>query len=360
MPAPMPSYLVDYADDIDPAWLDGVTTVGVTSGASVPEVLVRGVLERLAEYGYGTVQPVTTANETLVFALPREIRPPALTVGSRRVSTGHRQMSYSQASGRRVARAARAAPVLDAGVLVVAAAIAHPRHRMVRRVARTRTVGRGGLIRFVRRVVGHAVPCVPDGRRGRGARSARHAHDARRSERSARIGRSDRCARIGRSPRSGAARRSAGGGLRRSRASSLLGRRRRGSAEGSTGGPAGRGRRGRACTASMISVSGGRAWRERDVAAGRGLRGGRGASSSSTGRRGWGARSSAADRVATDRPRPSDLDDSFEATVANAAAAAPSARGGLLGGVLLGRLVSAEPSSPGTTAPCRSTARSPR
>ena len=68
------SYLVDYAEDIDPAWLDGVTTVGVTSGASVPEVLVRGVLERLAEYGYGTVQPVTTANETLVFSLPREIR----------------------------------------------------------------------------------------------------------------------------------------------------------------------------------------------------------------------------------------------------------------------------------------------
>ena len=69
------AYLVDYAEDIDPNWLEGVTTVGVTSGASVPEVLVRGVLERLAEFGYGTVQPVTTANETLVFALPREIRP---------------------------------------------------------------------------------------------------------------------------------------------------------------------------------------------------------------------------------------------------------------------------------------------
>lgn len=51
-----------------------MTTVGVTSGASVPEVLVRGVLERLAEHGYGEVQPVTTANETLVFALPRELR----------------------------------------------------------------------------------------------------------------------------------------------------------------------------------------------------------------------------------------------------------------------------------------------
>ncbi|PJE22226.1 MAG: 4-hydroxy-3-methylbut-2-enyl diphosphate reductase [Mycobacterium sp.] len=69
------AHLVDWADDIDPAWLDGVTTVGVTSGASVPEVLVSGVLERLAEYGYDMVQPVTTANETLVFALPREIRP---------------------------------------------------------------------------------------------------------------------------------------------------------------------------------------------------------------------------------------------------------------------------------------------
>ncbi|MBY0441743.1 MAG: 4-hydroxy-3-methylbut-2-enyl diphosphate reductase [Mycobacteriaceae bacterium] len=67
--------LVDYADDIDPAWLAGVSTVGVSSGASVPEVLVRGVLERLAEYGYDVVQPVTTANETLVFALPREVRP---------------------------------------------------------------------------------------------------------------------------------------------------------------------------------------------------------------------------------------------------------------------------------------------
>ncbi|MEW5808316.1 MAG: 4-hydroxy-3-methylbut-2-enyl diphosphate reductase [Actinomycetota bacterium] len=69
------AHLVDYADDIDPEWLTDVTTVGVTSGASVPEILVRGVLDRLAEHGFATVQPVTTANETLVFALPREIRP---------------------------------------------------------------------------------------------------------------------------------------------------------------------------------------------------------------------------------------------------------------------------------------------
>jgi 4-hydroxy-3-methylbut-2-enyl diphosphate reductase len=70
------AYLVDCAEDIDPDWLEGVVTVGVTSGASVPEILVRGVLERLSEFGYDTVQTVTTANETLVFALPREIRRP--------------------------------------------------------------------------------------------------------------------------------------------------------------------------------------------------------------------------------------------------------------------------------------------
>ncbi|NMO02389.1 4-hydroxy-3-methylbut-2-enyl diphosphate reductase [Gordonia sp. TBRC 11910] len=69
------SYLVDYAREIDAAWLDGVTTVGVTSGASVPEVLVRGVVDLLAEHGFGDVDTVTTANETLTFALPRELRP---------------------------------------------------------------------------------------------------------------------------------------------------------------------------------------------------------------------------------------------------------------------------------------------
>ncbi len=74
------SKLVDYARDIDTAWFDGVTTVGVTSGASVPEVLVRGVVDLLAEHGFGTVETVTTANETLTFALPRELRP-ARTVG---------------------------------------------------------------------------------------------------------------------------------------------------------------------------------------------------------------------------------------------------------------------------------------
>lgn len=67
-------HLVDYADEIDPSWLDGVSTVGVTSGASVPEVLVRGVLEYLAERGYTDVQRVVAAEESLMFSLPTEIR----------------------------------------------------------------------------------------------------------------------------------------------------------------------------------------------------------------------------------------------------------------------------------------------
>ncbi len=67
-------HLVDYADEIDPVWLDGVGTVGVTSGASVPEVLVRGVLAFLAERGYEDVQPVVAAEESVLFSLPHELR----------------------------------------------------------------------------------------------------------------------------------------------------------------------------------------------------------------------------------------------------------------------------------------------
>jgi len=68
------SYLVDYAREVDPAWLVGVDTIGLTSGASVPEILVTGVLDLLAEHGFVDVRPVSTANETLVFSLPRELR----------------------------------------------------------------------------------------------------------------------------------------------------------------------------------------------------------------------------------------------------------------------------------------------
>jgi 4-hydroxy-3-methylbut-2-enyl diphosphate reductase len=68
------SHLVDKAAELDEAWLDGVTTVGVTSGASVPEILVRGVLDWLAERGYADVQEVVSAEESLLFALPPELR----------------------------------------------------------------------------------------------------------------------------------------------------------------------------------------------------------------------------------------------------------------------------------------------
>jgi 4-hydroxy-3-methylbut-2-en-1-yl diphosphate reductase len=68
------SYLIDFAREVDEAWLDGVDTVGVTSGASVPDVLVMDLLAWLAERGWGEVQEVTTANEKIAFALPRELR----------------------------------------------------------------------------------------------------------------------------------------------------------------------------------------------------------------------------------------------------------------------------------------------
>jgi len=77
------SYRVDKADEIDEAWLDGVTTVGVTSGASVPEILVQDVLAWLAERGYGSVQEVRTAEEDLLFSLPRELHRD-LKAGARR------------------------------------------------------------------------------------------------------------------------------------------------------------------------------------------------------------------------------------------------------------------------------------
>ncbi len=68
------AYRVDDASEIEEAWLDGVRNVSVTSGASVPDSLVQGVLAFLAERGYPDAQAVHTAEESLTFALPPELR----------------------------------------------------------------------------------------------------------------------------------------------------------------------------------------------------------------------------------------------------------------------------------------------
>ncbi|WP_445263052.1 4-hydroxy-3-methylbut-2-enyl diphosphate reductase [Pseudokineococcus sp. 1T1Z-3] len=68
------AYRVDHAGEADEAWLEGVSSVGVTSGASVPEILVTDLLAWLAERGFGDVEEVRTASEDLLFSLPRELR----------------------------------------------------------------------------------------------------------------------------------------------------------------------------------------------------------------------------------------------------------------------------------------------
>ncbi|WP_428095242.1 4-hydroxy-3-methylbut-2-enyl diphosphate reductase [Demequina sp.] len=68
------SHRIDRATELQEEWFEGVTTVGVTSGASVPEILVRDLLDALAERGYASVEEVRTATEDLMFSLPREIR----------------------------------------------------------------------------------------------------------------------------------------------------------------------------------------------------------------------------------------------------------------------------------------------
>jgi len=68
------SHLIDYAEEIQDHWFVGVETIGVTSGASVPEILVKDVLATLAEHGFRDVQEVTAAEETLLFSLPPELR----------------------------------------------------------------------------------------------------------------------------------------------------------------------------------------------------------------------------------------------------------------------------------------------
>ncbi|MEO1648083.1 MAG: 4-hydroxy-3-methylbut-2-enyl diphosphate reductase [Pseudomonadota bacterium] len=69
-----PGKLIQRAEEIDPAWLDGVDTVGLTAGASAPEVLVREVVDGLAALRPISEETITTTEEKMVFKLPRELR----------------------------------------------------------------------------------------------------------------------------------------------------------------------------------------------------------------------------------------------------------------------------------------------
>jgi 4-hydroxy-3-methylbut-2-enyl diphosphate reductase len=68
------AYLVDNAGEMDERWLTGATTVGVTSGASVPEILVAQVIEKLAALGFADLEEVESVKEKMFFQLPRELR----------------------------------------------------------------------------------------------------------------------------------------------------------------------------------------------------------------------------------------------------------------------------------------------
>jgi 4-hydroxy-3-methylbut-2-en-1-yl diphosphate reductase len=94
------AYLVDYATEIDPAWLSDASTVGLTSGASVPEDLVAEVLGALAALGFTDVEEVVTADERLTFSLPQELKRDMRAAASRSpdVATA---VAWASASGPR-------------------------------------------------------------------------------------------------------------------------------------------------------------------------------------------------------------------------------------------------------------------
>jgi len=69
-----PAYLIDAAEDILPAWLDGKATIGVTAGASAPEALVRQVVAHLRDCGAEQVEEGVGPDERVVFPLPRELQ----------------------------------------------------------------------------------------------------------------------------------------------------------------------------------------------------------------------------------------------------------------------------------------------
>jgi 4-hydroxy-3-methylbut-2-enyl diphosphate reductase len=90
------AHRVDYASEIEQEWLDGVETVGVTSGASVPEVLVQEVLDQLSDAGFATVNQVVTAEEDLMFSLPKELRKDPTGKTDDRALGGRRKLDWQR------------------------------------------------------------------------------------------------------------------------------------------------------------------------------------------------------------------------------------------------------------------------
>ena len=76
------TYLIDSADDIQPEWLKGKSRVGITAGASAPEILVQQVVAGLASLGAGEPQEVIGTPENVTFSMPRELRIPATELDS--------------------------------------------------------------------------------------------------------------------------------------------------------------------------------------------------------------------------------------------------------------------------------------
>jgi 4-hydroxy-3-methylbut-2-enyl diphosphate reductase len=72
----VPAYMVDHADQLDPAWIAGRRHVGVTAGASAPEVLVQEVVGRLQALGASVVRPLAGVEEHVVFPMPKGLQAP--------------------------------------------------------------------------------------------------------------------------------------------------------------------------------------------------------------------------------------------------------------------------------------------